>query len=97
MFTKLDKFKATAWEKAGKYDAGHHRRVLLAVLIGTGTIAWFLLKFIWAILAAIPDEQTSETEEKKDFQGRKPGDLFYGDAATDLMIMADMEKCAKRD
>jgi hypothetical protein len=52
MFSKIKKFKATAWKKAGKYDAGHNRHVLLAMLIGVGMIAWFLLKFIWIALDA---------------------------------------------
>ena len=76
MFSKIDKFKATAWEKAGEYDASHNRRVLLAVLIGVGTIAWFLLKSIWSILTAILGETNrTSTTNPDDFSQAQDIDL----------------------
>jgi hypothetical protein len=103
MISKFDKFKATAWEKAGKYDAGHNRRVLLALLIGIGTIAWLLLKFIWTFFAAILGETNrNSTTNSDDFYpaqnknldtfGRKQGDIFYGHPTSNLEIVADMNK-----
>lgn len=88
MISQIKKIKATSWEKSGKYDAGHNRRVLLAVLIGVGTISWFLLNFIWNILAAILGEtnRTSATnpgnlsqaqDKDLDMFGRDEKDFLY--------------------
>lgn len=88
MFSKIIKFKAAAWEKAGKYGTRHIRRVLLVVLIGVGMIAWVLLKFIWSIFAAILGEtnRTSTTDpgdfcqvQNEDFDmfGRDEKDFLY--------------------
>ena len=106
MFSKIEKFKATAWEKAGRYDTGHKRRVLLAVLIGIGTIAWLLIRFIGATLNAILvddkkdkwsflrslEEQAAREEHEKDVFERKPGDPFYGEPMSDMMIWQGIEE-----
>ena len=93
VFSKIKKLKSAAWEKAGKYDSGHYRHVLLAVLIGFGMIAWLLLGFIGATLNAIfendkkdnwsffrpIEEQAAREEHEKDVFGRRPREPFYGE------------------
>ena len=106
MILKIEKFKTAAWEKAGKYDAGHNRHVLLAMLIGIGTIAWWLIRFIGVALNAnladdkknkwsflCPQEKQAEQEEnEKDWLGRKPGQPFYRMPMPDVQVLEEMDK-----
>ena len=76
MISQIKKIKATTWGNAGKYDADHNRHVLLAMLIGVGTIALFLLKFIWSILTGILGETNrTSTTDPYDFPQAQDKDL----------------------
>jgi len=60
MVSRIEKFKAAAFEHAGKDATGRVQHVLLAVLIGVGMIAWGLLRFYSSVLAIIAGDDGSE-------------------------------------
>ncbi len=92
MISKIMEFKTAIWEKAGKYTAVRGQRMLLSALLGTGLIAWQLLRFAWSLLEVIfvddkknksssdlPEDVTLDNYALTNY-GKKPGEStdIYG-------------------